>query len=437
MTVKSHLEALDLLRTYGFPVNPHIQTCETIEEVIAYCQSWEEKRHDLDFDTDGLVVKVNDFGQHKRLGQTSKAPRWLTAFKFEAEEAMTRLKEVEITVGKDGMLVPTAHLDPPVTLAQTTVSRASLHNADQIEQKDIRVGDMVVVVKRGEIIPYIVRSLPELRKGGEVPYKFPTKCPGCGSPTERRKGKVFCTKAKDCPAAIRKRVESFAKRDRMDIEGLGDIADGAAGEERAGEVGDGPVPADAGSAGGAGAHGQEVGAEPARRHRGEQGARPGAGAGGAEHPAGGRGDGGAADERVPQHRRNPGGVEGGVGGGERASARSGRRASINFFHNPDGEKLVKELRELGVKLTEEPRARPKGADLTGKTFVVTGTLMNYSRDEIEGLIKQLGGKATGSVSKKTDYVVAGESAGSKLDKAKALGVAVLSEEEFEKLIGRK
>ncbi len=221
VTVKSHLEALDLLRTYGFPVNPHVQTFDTIEDVIAYCQSWEEKRHDLDFDTDGLVVKVNDFGQQKRLGQTSKAPRWLTAFKFEAEEAMTRLKEVEITVGKDGMLVPTAHLDPPVTLAQTTVSRASLHNADQIEQKDVRVGDMVVVVKRGEIIPYIVRSLPELRKGDEVPYKFPTKCPGCGSPTERRKGKVFCTKAKDCPAAIRKRVESFATRDRMDIEGLG------------------------------------------------------------------------------------------------------------------------------------------------------------------------------------------------------------------------
>ena len=187
VSADTHLEALDLLRRYGFPVNPYIQTCENIEEVITYCQSWEERRHDLDFDTDGLVIKVNDFGQRRRLGQSSKAPRWMTAFKFNAEEAITRLNEVEITIGKDGTLVPTAHLDP-VTLSQTTVSRASLHNADQIEQKDIRIGDMVIVVKRGEIIPYVVRSLPELRKGGEKPYKFPTKCPGCGSPTVRQRG---------------------------------------------------------------------------------------------------------------------------------------------------------------------------------------------------------------------------------------------------------
>ena len=179
--------------------------------MIAYCQSWEERRHDLDFDTDGLVVKVNDFGQHKRLGQTSKAPRWLTAFKFEAEEAMTRLRDVEISIGKDGMLVPTALLDP-VTLSQTTVSRASLHNADQIEHKDVRIGDMVIVVKRGEIIPYVVRSLPELRKGDEKPYKFPTNCPGCGSPTVRREGKVFCTNSKNCPAAIQASAWSRSPR---------------------------------------------------------------------------------------------------------------------------------------------------------------------------------------------------------------------------------
>ncbi len=363
VTVHTHREALDLLRKYGFPVNPHIQTCDTIDEVIAYCQSWEEKRHDLDFDTDGLVVKVDDFGQQKRLGQTSKAPRWLTAFKFEAEEATTRVKEVEISIGKDGMLQPTAILDPPVQLSQTTVSRATLHNADQIEQKDIRVGDMVVVVKRGEIIPYVVRSLPELRKGGEIPYKFPTKCPGCGSPTVRREGKVFCTNSKDCQAAIKKRVESFAKRDRMDIEGLGDslavqlVKSGLVksvtdlyrltmdqlltlermGKKSAQNLLDGIA---------------------ASKGRGL--ARVLAGlsiplVGGSmadlitrEFPD--------IDALLAAPKEELAAVKG--FGPERAES------LYQFLHHADGEKLIQELRELGVKLTEEPRAKPAGeADL--------------------------------------------------------------------------
>jgi DNA ligase (NAD+) len=436
VTVKSHEEALGLLRKYGFPVNPNVRTCENIEEVIEYCQSWEEKRHDLDYDTDGLVVKVNDFGQERRLGQTSKAPRWLTAFKFEAEQATTRIKEVEISVGKDGMLQPTALLDPPVQLSQTTVSRATLHNADQIEQKDIRVGDMVVVVKRGEIIPYIVRSLPELRKGGEKPYHFPEKCPGCGSPTERRRGKVFCTKADECPAAIRKRVETFAGRGRMDIEGLGwsltaqlvkaglvkSVTDlyrltldrlmelERIGKKSAQNLLDG-IEASKGRGLArvlAGLSIPLIGEAMAELIT-------------SEFPT--------IDALLAASQEELAAVKG--FGPERAES------LYSFFHNPDGEKLVRELRDLGVKLTEEPKARPKGADLSGKTFVVTGTLKNYSRDEIENLIKQLGGKATGSVSKKTDYVVAGENAGSKLDKAKQLGVAVLTEEEFETLSKRK
>ena len=433
--VDSHLAALELLRAYGFPVNPHIQTCDDIEKVIAYCQSWEERRHDLDFDTDGLVVKVDDFGQRKRLGHTSKAPRWLTAFKFEAEEAMMRLNDIEISIGKDGTLVPTALLDP-VTLAQTTVSRASLHNADQVEQKDIRVGDMVIVVKRGEIIPYVVRSLPELRRGGEKPYKFPAKCPGCGAPTERRDGKVFCTNSKNCPAAVRKRVESFATRGRMDVEGLGEsmtaqlvksglvksvtdlyrlTLDQLVSLERMGkksaqnllngiEASKGRGLARVLSALSIPLVGESMAELLAQ-----------------EYPS--------IDALLAATKENLAAVKG--FGPERAES------IYEFFHNPDGEKLVQELRDLGVKLTEEPKAKPAGADLTGKTFVVTGTLTKYARDEIEGLIKQLGGKASGSVSKKTDYLVAGESAGSKLDKARELGVKVLSEAEFETRIGRK
>ena len=435
VTVKSHLEALDLLRTYGFPVNPYIQTCETIEEVIAYCLGWEEKRHDLDFDTDGLVIKVNDFGQHKRLGQTSKAPRWLTAFKFNAEEAMTRLRDVEITIGKDGTLVPTALLDP-VTLSQTTVSRASLHNADQIEQKDIRVGDTVIVVKRGEIIPYVVRALPELRKGDERPYRFPTTCPGCGAPTVRREGKVLCTNSKNCPAAIRKRVESFATRGRMDIEGLGEsltaqlvksglvksvtdlyrlTLDRLTGLERMGKKS---------------AQNLLDGIE-ASKGRGLARVLSGL-----SIPLVGESMAELIADEFPSieallaaSKEELAAVKG--FGPERAES------LYSFFHNADGEKLVQELREVGVKLTEEARPKPQGADLTGKTFVVTGTLQKYSRDEIEALIKEHGGKATGSVSKKTDYVVAGENAGSKLEKARGLGVAVLDEAAFEKLIGGK
>jgi DNA ligase (NAD+) len=435
VSVDTHLEALDLLRNYGFPVNPYIQTCESIEEVIAYCQSWEERRHDLDFDTDGLVIKVNDFGQRRRLGQSSKAPRWLTAFKFSAEEAMTRLKDVEITIGKDGTLVPTALLEP-VTLSQTTVSRASLHNADQIEQKDIRIGDMVIVVKRGEIIPYVVRSLPELRQGGEKPYKFPTKCPGCGAPTVRQEGKVRCTNSKDCPAAIKKRVESFAKRARMDIEGLGDslatqlVRSGLVrsvtdiyrltleqlmelermGKKSAQNLLDG---IEASKTRGlarvlSGLSIPLVGETTAELLT-------------QEYPS--------IDALLAAPKEELAEVKG--LGPERAES------VYEFLHNADGEKLVKDLRDLGVKLTEAPRAKPAGADLTGKTFVVTGTLQKYSRDEIEERIKRLGGKASGSVSKKTDYVVAGENAGSKLEKARGLGVAVLSEEEFEEMVGKK
>lgn len=332
-------------------------------------------------------------------------------------------------------MVPTAHLDP-VTLAQTTVSRASLHNADQIEQKDIRIGDMVIVVKRGEIIPYVVRSLPELRKGGEKPYQFPTKCPGCGSPTVRKEGRVLCTNNKNCPAAIKKRVESFATKARMDIEGLGGslatqlvksglvksvtdlyrlTLEQLTGLERMGNKSAQNL----------------LNGIKASKDRGLARVLSGlsiplVGEATAEllaqaYPS--------IDALLAAPKEQLAAVKG--LGPERAES------VYEFLHNADGEKLIKDLRDMGVKLTETPRAKPAGADLTGKTFVVTGTLQKYSRDEIEELIKQLGGKASGGVSKKTDYVVAGENAGSKLEKARGLGVAVLSEEAFEELVGRK
>src|SRR5262245_21770293 len=222
VTVKTHLESLDLLRQYGFPVSPHIRAFDDIAGVLDYCESWKDRRNELPYETDGLVIKVNDFGQRRRLGVTSKAPRWVVAYKFAAEQGLTRLLKIELQVGKLGTLTPVAHLEP-VRLAGTTVSRASLHNEDFIKSKDIRVGDMVVVEKSGEIIPYVVRSEPGARTGQEREFRYPAKCPVCGGRVERDKDGVFyrCTNDQ-CPAQLKERLLFFAKRNAMDVEGLGD-----------------------------------------------------------------------------------------------------------------------------------------------------------------------------------------------------------------------
>jgi DNA ligase (NAD+) len=437
--VKTHLEGLDLLRRFGFPVNPHIEAFATIDQVIEYCNSWAEKRNDLPYDTDGMVIKVNDYAQRKRLGMTSKAPRWVVAYKFAAEQALTKLLKIELQVGKLGTLTPVGHLEP-VRLAGTTVRRASLHNADYLATKDIRVGDMVVVEKAGEIIPYVVRSEPGARTGAEQVFRWPTTCPLCGSPVERDKNGVFyrCTGGKECLAQLKRQVRSYAHRSAMDIEGLGveiinQLVDSGLvrrlpdlyrltqepllelermGEKSVQNLLDGIA--------------ASKGRGLARVLSGL--AIPHVGTGVAE--------------LLAQHFRTIDSL---------MAASTEQLSNVNgigpvlaesvhaYFHGTAGRKMVEDLRTLGVKLTED--AKPKaaevgGADLTGKTFVVTGTLEHFSREDIEELIKSLGGKATGSVSKNTDYVIAGDKAGSKLEKARTLGVKVLTEKEFQKLIGR-
>jgi DNA ligase (NAD+) len=436
---KTHTESLDLLRSYGFPVNPHIDSFDTIDKVIDYCNTWQDRRNTLPYDTDGMVIKVDDFAQRKRLGMTSKAPRWVVAYKFAAEQALTKLLSIEVQVGKTGTLTPVAHLEP-VKLAGTTVSRASLHNADEIARKDIRVGDMVLVEKAGEIIPYVVRSEPGARTGAEKVYKFPTKCPVCGSPVERDEGGVYyrCV-GPLCPAQLKEKLRFYAHRDAMDIEGLGEsiidqLVDSGLvrsipdlyrltmdqllqleriAKKSAQNLLDGIADSkDRGLA--------RLLAGLAIRHVGVN----------------------VAELLAREFPNINDLMKASV---ERLSRISGigsvlAQSIYDFFHSAAGQKAVEELRSLGVKLTEDAKPSPAalgGADLTGKTFVVTGTLENYSRDEIERLIKDLGAKATGSVSKKTDYVVAGENAGSKLDKAKELGVTVLTEKEFDKLIGKQ
>jgi DNA ligase (NAD+) len=438
VTVKTHQEGLALLRRYGFPVNPNVESFDAIDKVIDYCHSWEAKRHDLPYDTDGMVIKVDDFEQRRRLGMTSKAPRWVVAFKFAAEQGLTKLLSIDLQVGKLGTLTPVANL-APVKLAGTTVKRASLHNADYIKTKDIRIGDMVVVEKAGEIIPYVVRSEPGARTGHEKVFHWPDKCPNCGSPVELDKHGTFyrCT-GKNCVGQVKKMLRAYATRSAMDIEGLG--------TEMINQLVDAclvtSIPdlyrltkeqlLELERVGDKSAQNLLDGIE-ASKSRGL--ARVLAGLA-IEHV------GVSVAELLAQEFAN---ID------ELMKASRDRLAQISgigpvlaesvhdYFHGEAGHKTITELRDLGVKLSEDPKPKPAevgGADLTGKTFVVTGTMQKYSREDIEGLIKQLGGKATGSVSKNTDYLVAGDKAGSKLDKAKALGVTVLTEQEFEKLVAK-
>lgn len=438
--VPTHLGALDLLKNLGFPVNPNIVHFDTIDEVIAYCNSWADRRNDLPYETDGMVIKVNDAEQRRRLGTTSKSPRWVVAYKFAAEQALTKLLHVEFQVGKTGTLTPVAHLDP-VHLGGTTVKRASLHNADIIAEKDIQVGDMVVVEKAGEIIPYIVRSEHGARTGGEKPVQFPEKCPVCGAAVkrivkgQREQGAAYRCTGPDCVGQLKRKLRSYAARSAMDIEGLGtEIIEQL--------VDTGLVRAlpdiyrltlntliDLERMGKKSAQNLLDGVE-ASKSRGLARVLTGL--------------------AIPHVGENTADLLAEEFGdvSELMNAAADRLSHVagigpilaesvhEYFHSTSGKKTVEELSDLGVKMTQPKKAKPQGTDLTGKTLVVTGTLSRYSRDEIEGLIKSLGGKATGSVSKKTDYLVAGENAGSKLDKARELGVTVLSEDDFDKLIGR-
>jgi len=451
--ITSHLEALDTLKKFGFPVNPHTQKCMTAEEVVTYVETWNAKRHDLPYDTDGMVIKVDSYAHRERLGYTSKFPRWARAYKFAAEQAMTRLARIEVQVGRTGKLTPVGHFDPPVRLAGTTVSKASLHNADEIDRKDIRIGDMVVVEKAGEIIPQVVRVETSARTGTETKFRWPKTCPVCGAATKKDPDSpsYFCSAPRgQCGGQLKRQLLQFARRAAMDIEGLGEaIADELLAADLVESLPDlyhltkadllkaRPPKSKDGKSKSEGKWADNLlEGIAASKDRGL--ARLLAGIG-VPMVADSMADilaqeflsidklMDADEERLSQ-------VEG--VGPERAKAIRG------YFQLLATQNMIEDFREQGLKLTEEPRdvaaaaEAVGGVSLAGKTLVVTGTLERYERKEIEDLIKALGGKAAGSVSKKTDYVVAGADAGSKLAKARELGVKVLSEAEFDKMIGK-
>jgi DNA ligase (NAD+) len=432
----SYVAITKLMKRWGIPVSIHTSAYDSIEQVIEHANRWNDERNSLDFQTDGLVVKVDDLNQRERLGSRSKSPRWTIAFKYEAEQAITRLLGIHVQVGKTGKITPVAELEP-VQLAGTTVKRATLHNADELERKDIMVGDAVVIQKAGEIIPQVVRVETDARKGTETRFVFPKVCPSCGAPVERSGDEVayYCTNPPSrCPDQLKEWLRWYAHRDAMDIEGLGEklidqlvdkkmvesLADlykldalALAGLERMGKKSAENLV-------------QALEASKTRtldrlitgltiRHVGTRMAEIIAG----------------RVKTIGQLRAlTLAELEGLPEVGPIVAA-----SIHDYFEDPANQALLDDLAAVGVSPEPFQTAEAKGGKVpfAGKTFVLTGTLPKRSRAEAEALIKERGGKVSGSVSKVTSYVLAGEEPGSKRDKAKQLGIAIIDEAEFERL----
>ncbi|MGE4273002.1 MAG: NAD-dependent DNA ligase LigA [Desulfitobacterium sp.] len=431
MGLASQTAVLDYLKNQGFSVNPEYKVFTEIEEVIRYCEEMAETRHGFPYDIDGLVIKVNDIAQQRELGFTAKSPRWAIAFKFPAEQVETIIEDIVIRVGRTGVLTPTANLTP-IFVAGSTVSRATLHNMDNIQAKDIRIGDHVLIQKAGDVIPEVVKSLPEKRTGEERVFAMPELCPECQSPVTREEGEAAhrCTSI-TCPAQQREAIIHFVSRDAMNIDGLGpaviyqlleaglikDAADLYTLEfdalvplERMGKK-------SAENLLTAIAESKKRGLAPlifglGIRHVGEK-----AGKILAQKY-------GTMDELAKANVEELQGIPD-VGP---AMAQSIAR----FFQQESTHDFLAKLRQAGVDMTAQRSAKPQV--FAGKSIVVTGSLEHWDRQYAEQLIEEHGGKAASSVSKKTAFVVAGDKAGSKLTKAKELGIPVLTEDEFAKLL---
>ena len=436
LPTNSHFEFLQLVRRWGVPSTPLAQRFDSFAAAVAHCESLIGRLHEFDFEVDGLVLKVDRFDQRNRLGATSKAPRWLVAYKFEKYESTTRVNNIVITVGKSGALTPTADLEP-VQIAGTTVSRVSLHNVEEIARKDVRIGDTIVVEKAGKIIPHVVRVEKHLRPKTAREFVYPTHCPACGTKLEKDEGGVYirCPNF-SCPAQLGERLLYFASRSAMDIEGLGeklayqlvdtdlvhdfadlyDLTEEKLTElERMGKKSAQKLVANIADSKSRGL--ARLLNALSIRHVGTRVATTIA-----EHF-------GSMDELLAASEEDLSNVEE-VGPVIAESV-------YQFLHTKHGERTIRRLREAGLDMTapkKSPATAATAGPLSGKTLVVTGTLEKYSREEIERLIEQHGGRATSSVSKSTDYLIAGEKAGSKLDKARKLGVTILNEAEFENLI---
>lgn len=433
-SIDSHSEGLELLHELGFKVNREWKRCRTIDEAIAFVGRWFEKRPNLDYEIDGIVIKVDSLKQQEQLSATAKSPRWATAYKFPAEEVATKLIDIELSVGRTGVVTPTAILEP-VTVAGTTVRRASLHNEDLIKAKDIRIGDTVIIRKAGDIIPEVTQVIFDRRKGTEQPYSMPDHCPVCDSGLERLDGEVAlrCLNP-TCPAQITEGIIHYASRDAMNIEGLGEkvveqlyeanlirnIADlyklkkeELMKLERMGDKSsDNLLRAIEQSKENSlerllfGLGIRFVGAKAAQTL--------------AETCL-------TMDELASKTREELQEID---EIGEKMAD-----SIVRYFEKPEVAELIEELKALGVNMTYKGPVRTEAeagdSIFAGKTVVLTGKLSQFTRIEAKAEIEARGGKVTGSVSRKTDLVIAGEDAGSKLAKAQELGIQIMDEDEFQ------
>jgi DNA ligase (NAD+) len=417
----------------GLPVAPGTQVFGSLDALVERGTAFIEELHDLDFEVDGFVVKVNRFDQQRILGATAKSPRWAIAWKFEKFEATTTLADIRVQVGRGGTITPVADLEP-VELAGTIVRRASLHNADEIARKDIRIGDVLVVEKAGKVIPHVVRVEKHLRKGRQRSWEFPTECPECGTAVVKDEDGVYirCPNV-ICPARCRERLRFFASRGAMDIEGLGDkLVEQLVATDLVKDYADLYAltaeqlePLERMGKKSAAALVEQIAASRSRglvrvlnglgiRHVGPRVAT-------------------LLSERFPTIEALQA-----ASAAELASVPEIGEiiaASVHEWLQGDyGRRTIAGLRAAGVRLDVPEADRVAGGPLTGKTLVVTGTLAGFSRQEAEQAIRKAGGRASSSVSKKTDYLVAGEEAGSKLATAKKLGVPVIDEAELRRLL---
>lgn len=432
---KTHSESLEYLREQGFKVSPYIHICKSADELIEQCKLWADKRGELPFEIDGLVIKVNNLEQRDLLGSTSKTPRWAAAYKFPPEKKKTKVKSIVVQVGRTGAITPTAEFEP-VRLAGSVISRATLHNEDFINEKDIRIGDTVVIQKAGDVIPEVVEVIKEERDGSEIQFTMPKLCPACGSEAIREPGEA-ATKCVNmsCPAQIRRSLFHFVSRDAMNIEGMGPqiisllmdkgFVENAADIYTLNEKSD-----------------ELIGLE----RMGEKSVRNMLDAieASKQNPLerlifalGIKMIGQRAAKLLAESFQDIYELEAAEYERLIAIPEIGEKMAISiikFFELEQNTMLIARLAELGVNVKSIKKDIQAKEQFTGKTFVLTGSLSSFTRDEAKAFIEGFGGKVSSSVSKKTDYVLAGEEAGSKLVKAQELGIAILDEETFKQWI---
>ena len=434
----THMEVLNYLKKIGFKANPHIKLCQDIEEAINDCQKWIEKKEELDYEIDGMVIKVNSLKMREKLGSTTRSPRWAIAYKFPAQQMTTKVQDIIVQVGRTGALTPVAILDP-VRISGSVVQRATLHNEDEIRRKDVRIGDIVLIQKAGEVIPEVVKVIKGKRTGKETEFVMPSQCPVCGAKVFRLEGEVVSRcNSLTCPAQIKERIRHFASRNAMDIEGLGpaiidqlvekglikDISNlyflkrsdlislERMGEKSVDNLLDAIEKSKKKSLANliyglgiryVGIHTSEVITRYYSTLDKFNEAR--------------------LEELIEINEIGPKIAE----------------SIILFFKEKENLAIIERLRSAGLNFSQEEEKTRKekvARILAGKQFILTGTLKDFTRTQAKEIIIELGGRVTDSVSKKTDYVVAGEDPGSKYQKAQKLGVPIINEEEFKKIINK-